>query len=405
MNRDAVLVGYNFTTILGMARLLGRSGYTVRAIRTGRPAGSFVKRIGLAPEARSRYIKRHEFLRVGDDNGILRLLTEDFPREQSGKAVLIPVDDMSAELIDGHYDALKPYYVMQNVGDQQGGITRLMNKELQKQLARQAGLRVAEGCTLHIRDGCFTIPEEIVYPCFIKSDVPMAARKRLMRICQDRKTLELALNSIAAERKDCVLLVEEYIHIEREYCIVGVCDRQKVCIPEVIEETVMGHGAHAGVTCFGRVLKPEGFRDFVEKLRKLLSGLNYQGLFTVDMMESGGKRLFCELNLRLGGSGCAVAGAGVDIVNMHAASLLGEDAVKPNAICREIAFIGERPLVNDLVNGYITRKEYKDYQAKAEYCFINDPKDKGPSQAFGIYIFRERVKGFLKSSKASQEGA
>ena len=114
MNRDAVLVGYNFTTILGMARLLGRSGYTVRAIRTGRPAGSFVKRIGLAPEARSRYIKRHEFLRVGDDNGILRLLTEDFPREQSGKAVLIPVDDMSAELIDGHfYDMGAPAVIHQ----------------------------------------------------------------------------------------------------------------------------------------------------------------------------------------------------------------------------------------------------------------------------------------------------
>lgn len=393
--KKAVLIGHNFNSILGMARALGREGYQVSALRTGYKKGKgFLRTFGTMPEASSRYITKHMISDNEDPDYIVRLLIDEFC-VQTEKIILIPVDDVCAEIIDQKMDLLREHFIMPNINDTQGKVTQLMDKCFQKKLAREAGLLVAEGWSIQIKEGCFHIPDEIKYPCFAKAEIPFRARKDFMGRCDNRQELEELLNH-AAEYRDCMMLVEEYLDIQHEYCIVGLCDRGNICIPDVIDEMMLGHGAHAGVTCFGRVLAPDAFSTFIGQLKNFLSGLDFQGLFTVDVILCDGQLYFCELNLRMGGSGVAVDGAGVNIVAMLGDALYETQDIQYDSTCREMTFASERPLLNEYFMGYISLKEYWQYIKKADFSFIYSKEDMRPYWVFYLYVLRQIMRKLIK---------
>ena len=382
-----VLMGHNYSTILGFARALGKKGYEVYVVRTG--AGN---RKGIAdkvlskrpkPDSVSKYVKKFVMVNINDTDTVLRLLMKTVaPKNKRG--VLIPVD-LCAMFIDSHLKLLRKRYLLPNVNNVQGGVIRLMDKRLQKKLAEEAGLPVAGGWTVVVEKGKYDLPVGIQYPCFMKAQMPMASRKDYMAKCDNEEELVHALDKAAAYR-DCKILIEEYVEIKQEYCVVGFCNREKVCIPEVIEETVLGHGPHAGVTCFGKVMKPDLMSGFMEKMRVFIGRLDFQGFFTADIFESDAGYTFCELNLRIGGSGTAVIGAGVDIVSMYVDALLGKTDIPYDSVCNEITFASERPLLSDYVLGFISWKEYSEYIRKADFRFMYDEKDKAPYYSYSALV-------------------
>lgn len=351
-----------------------------------------LKNIGRTPESKSKYMKQYAAVSGNDRERVVQMLMDQFASREE-KAVLFPVDDIGAEAIDNSLELLEPYFFLPNINHAQGAVAAMMDKAVQKARARMAGLDVVEGWTIPIAQGRYEIPEDLRYPCFVKAEVPLWGRKKLMKKCSDEGELREQMDAIASER-DCVMLAEEFIEVEKEYCIVGLCNREKVFIPDIIDETVMGHGAHAGVTCFGKVLDPGApfFADFLSKLRTFLSELNFQGLFTVDVFQSGDRLIFCELNLRVGGSGVAIIGAGVNIAAMMASILQGREDVDYQAVCREITFASERPLMNDYGMNYISWAEYKRYISQADFRFIYSEEDKRPYWNYSFNVVKEMVR-------------
>ena len=399
MNKqNVVLIGYNWNSLLGLARALGRDDYEVDVVRTGVSCTNPLKRIGQTPEKYSKYIDKYCLGDPADEDSIVKLLLNSFAVKEN-KSVLIPVDDRSAEVIDKNMDLLRDYFFMPNVNDTQGAVVQMMDKSIQKQLAKAAGLSVSDGYSVSIEQGSFIIPENIRYPCYVKAEKPFPGRKRYMGKCNDELELTALLKKVASKR-DCLMIVEDYLEIEKEYCVVGICNGKEVYIPDVIDELVLGHGEHAGVTCFGKVMDPVHFDgDFISRLRTFLGNINFHGLFTVDVFKSHDKLYFGELNLRIGGSGIAVIGAGVNLATMIVDILSGKTIESPNVVCKEITFASERPLVNDLVTKRISWKQLKKMLSVADFKFVFSSADKAPSVAFIFFVIREYFKNCITRVK------
>ena len=95
-----VLVGHNYNSLLGLARSLGSEGYEVFAIRTGSAKGkNFLRNLAKMPESTSKYIKDYMTASTQTDNQVMDILLHQY-KPTAGKAILFPVDDRCAEIID-----------------------------------------------------------------------------------------------------------------------------------------------------------------------------------------------------------------------------------------------------------------------------------------------------------------
>lgn len=390
MKGTAVIVGHNFNSILGLARALGPAGYDVRVIRTGlRTANGKVIR-GTAPDSKCKYISRYIVADSQDPETIIRLLKTSFA-DQGRKAALFPVDDIAAGIIDGHYDELKERYLLPDANGTQGGVVKLMDKNYQKALAKEAGLPAPEGWTIWIENGVFTIPEEIVYPCFAKPQTPILRRKRYTKKCASKTELTELLKA-AAGNGDCLMLVEEYVEIEAEYGVVGMCRNGRVCIPAIIEKVVEGHGSHAGVTAVGTLHRPSEFGETADRIAKFLTLARFCGIYDIDLYRSGGKMYFNEMNVRMGAAGAGVLACGVNLAEMFIESFTDDKAVDYSAQTKLMTFANEKPLSGDYGEGYISFKEYRERIKSADYRFIYSKDDIAPYKDYRVFFLRQMKK-------------
>ena len=394
MKKSAGLIGHNFNSMLAIARVLAPEGYEIGAIRTGSVKG-LIGSIGYSPEKKSRFISRYYVSDSASPEDVIRTIISRFVSEGCSP-VLFPVDDLAAEILDNNYNMLSRHFVLPNVNGTQGGVVRLMDKACQKQLARESGVPVIEGCAVKISSEKYDFPQNITYPCFVKPETSFKGRKKFMGKCVNEQELRAILDSAAKTVHDCSMLVEDYVKIDREYCIAGLCNGSKVCIPDVIDEIVMGHESHSGVTCYGKILDPGKFAYFIAPLKDFLSKLGFRGLFTIDVLESGGKLYFCELNMRMGASGAAVLMAGANLALMMCKVLYGENDMDYSVKCRELTFANEKPLISDFGLKYISWKEYKNYINKADIRFLYSPEDKSPMRAYMLFVLKQWAKRFLK---------
>ena len=394
MKKKIVVIGHNFNSMLAIARALGPENYEIGIVRTGL-GGGFIKTLGSAPEKKSKYVGRYYVSDISRPEELIKLVIDKFSDKDS-KPVLFPVDDIAAEILDNNYDLLRRDFVLPNVNDSQDGIVRLMDKSLQKSLAEESGVPITKGCSVKIINGEYSLPQGISYPCFVKPEKTFKSRKKFMGKCLNEQEVRRILDNAAKSVKDCSMLVENYVQIDKEYCIVGLCNGSQVCMPDVIDEILMGHESYSGVTCFGKIINPDKFNSFIEPLRDFLSRLGFHGLFTIDVLESGGKLYFCELNMRIGASGPAVIMSGVNLALMLCKILSGDKDIDYSLKCREKTFVNELPLMTDFGLKYITWAEYKEYIKKADIRFLYSPEDKAPMREYMIYMFKQWIKRFVK---------
>lgn len=399
MQKKAILIGHNFNSILGLARALGTEGFEIGVIRTGKSRSSRLHSIGGSPEEKSKYISRYYNADSSNPKELISLLIRRFSSSEM-KPVIFPVDDIAAEILDLNYENLNQYFYLPNVYNTQGKIIQLMDKGYQKQLAKKAGLPVPEGWTICISNGKYEIPSVITYPCFVKPETPILGRKNYMGKCDSITELKKILDTVSQKYKDCLMLVEEYINIEKEYGSVGMCNKDKVCIPGITEKTMVGHGSHTGVTACGKIHMFHEFKDTCEKMQLMMSMTGLQGLFDIDLYESNGVMYFNELNVRLGAEGVGTLIAGVNLAAMCAYSfLMPRTEIDYNAQPETITFANEKPLSSDYGEGYISWKQYKSAVQNADHCFIYDAEDKGPVWNFRVFLFKQRIRRLLSKLK------
>lgn len=392
-NVIVVVVGRNYTSRLGMIRAVGMAGYKVSVIKTnGMPEKKDI-------DAYSKYVKDYLYAREPNRKELIRILIS--LKSNNCKTIIIPVDDYAASTIDENIELLKNDFLFPHINMEQGAINRLMDKNYQKQLARQAGLNVAKGWVVNVDCGNFIIPRDVAYPVFPKPQVSFKGSKSCMQRCDNQYQLGMALKSVVGQKKDCPILLEEYCEITNEYALLGMSDGKDVFFPAVIQMLESGKGPHHGVTLLGKVLLPEKFAYFLNQLKDFVRELHFEGLFDIDFYESNGVLYFNEMNLRFGASGYAITHSGINLPYLLINHLLGKPNNFDKNIVEESIFVNEKVAYDDYFNGYISKSDYNDYMKRADFGFIQSTNDEMPYKAFlsEKFSYKKLYEKYVRSLK------
>ena len=395
-----MVIGRNYCSNLCMARALGMAGYDVEIMRIiksrplRRPGTRMDKADILAlmiPDAYSKYVKAyHTVVQKRGSRQIERELIS--AADKNRRMLLIPTEDVAAYIIDEYLERLSKYYHVPDAKGRQGEIVRLMSKNVQKQLAEEAGLPSAGSKLISIRGGSYDIPDGISYPCFIKPDTSRLTSKKRMRRCDTPEELAAVLDE-AAGTIDLDFLVEDYVEIKKELSLLGLCMDGEVIGPGLFEMMEGGHGARKGVSAAGRSIplfrsedNPSGLdADMMEAVRRFLAAAGYNGLFDIDLIETeDGRKLFVELNLRFGASGFVLTKSGLNLPGILADHVLSGVPVDYSAQPERtgVSFVSEKVLIEEYADGEITAEEMEAAIEAAEVHFIMDPDDPKPYKSF-----------------------
>lgn len=399
----AIVMGRNYASLLGMIRAAGKAGCDVIVIRsvTALPSQnikSSVKQflMGKPIESTSKYVRKYLYCIEPHREELVQLLLKE-AQNYTEKIVLLPTDDYTASTIDLYQEKLREKFLFPGIADgEAGAVVELMNKDLQKQIAIEHDLDVAKGWRIEITNGKFQIPEQIEYPCFTKPEISFLGNKRYMKKCNTPEELKHAIKEIA-KNGDCPILVEQYVEIEKECCLLGFCDGNNVFIPAIIHQLIIGSGSHKGVTLLGKVIPPHDYAALCEKLKNMMRAIHFVGLFDIDLYENNQIIYFNELNLRLGASGYALICAGVNLPEMFIKMLLNQDYLHDHAeITSSITYLNDKVNLDDYSSGYITWDAYQESIQKADYRFILDPEDTAPFKAYTRLENLKHIKHSLK---------
>lgn len=380
--KKAVVIGVTYSTRLNLARTLSRAGFDVTLIYFS----------PLAPEendpnppfdtysncvSRCFHVRKHE-------NDLIPLLL-DKCADPEAKVLLLPACDYSIAIVDANQDVLTGLFLFPHVNHKSGELTELMDKTVQKSLAREVGLNIAEATEISVDGGKYEIPDEIKYPCFPKPASSFKGGKGGLVKCDDRKALAAAIDDIVSKGgTDLIVLVEEYINIEQEYALVGFSDGDNVIIPALLELLVVSK-AYNGIALKGRVFPTDGYEDLLEQFKGFVRRTGFVGVFDIDFYQSGGKLYFGEMNLRFGGSGDAVTKMGVDLPAMYARFMtegVTSDLYEFKPVTSSSVYVNDKICFDDLRLRAVTFWQDNRFFREAEIRFMPDNKDPEPYRRY-----------------------
>ena len=329
----------------------------------------------------SKYVDGFYYAKKFDADGLAQLLLDKCCVEGE-KPILMSVDDDSACLIDMIQDRLRENFSFSNIDYTVGAISSLMDKGRQKELAKKFGFNVVESWKVDYVDGKYVIPDGIRYPCYVKGLLSYHSAKKYQKRCDSKCELETWLEVIARNNPS-PLLVEEFIEIEKEYGIIGYSDTKSVLLPAIVELIDSGHGAHKGVSVFGRVKDIGSNNLLIQQIERLIKNIRLSGQFNIDIVETKGRLYFVELNLRFAAYGYAVFKAGVNVPAFQVkkeCNVNFEGAI--NKVLSGCCYVNEKVASDDIIGGYRTWKNYSELIHKSDCRMVYDQRDKKPYYMF-----------------------
>lgn len=390
-----VVIGQNYCTSLGIIKAFGEAGYRVEVgKRTMGKHRSFH-----TPEMKSRYVDRAIIcMSVGSDNDMIKGIIQNFAVTDR-KKILIPSDDFCVTLIDRNLDELSRHFILPHVKNEQGAVSRLMDKSKQKELAKKCGINVANSVIIKefSNEAVNNISINISFPCFIKPVNSVGNPKSYIRKCENVSTLSTYIAQIAKEQK-CIMLVEEFIDIEKEYTIPGIAIGKEVIIPAVLEKFQTGNGAHKGVTIAGKVHKSSAIGDCLCLLERFVKELDFQGIFDIELFKSKDKFYFNEINLRNGAAGYSLTKSGINLPAMYADYLIKQTERKSQEqFIPGRTFVNEKAALENYICGFCSFRTLIKTITTADIRFILTSNDINASIRFcflSLYLIIKKHLGF-----------
>lgn len=387
MKQKVVVIGYGYTSRLGVIRSLGEMGYEITCIVTDcmKPIDKY-----------SKYSKEYYFTYGNSEERLLQILNEQCISSDQ-KVILIPLNDFSSSVLDKNIDSLSRHFLFPHIHNSQGAITEWMNKEKQKKSASDVGLRVAKSIDVEITNRKYHIPSNVSYPCFTKTREFATGYKSTLKRCNNEKELKEFLDFLCNKFENLTLMVEDFKKIEKEFAVVGFSNGDDVVIPGIIEILKMAHGNDKGVAIQGKVMPIKGYENLVEKFKVLMRNIGFVGMFDIDFYLSKGEYYFGEINLRIGGSGSAIMKMGVNLPVMFVKTMLGEsiDGMKKE-ISETATYVNERICSEDWYNGYLPTKDFFHILESSDISFVKDDKDLEPQKEFVRELRKMRLKKFAR---------
>lgn len=401
-----MVVGRNYCSNLCMAKSLGEAGYDVEVLRVYQkqtPLTDIMRNI--KPDAFSKFVKAYYICVTSRKPMSLvnRLIEIADPNK---KMLIIPADDLAADIVDEYMELLRDYYLMPNINNTPGAISKMMNKGYQKELAKEFGLNVVNSCVIRTVKGKFEIPETVTYPCFIKPNISKNASKRAIRKCEDERELRNALQELSL-RKDVEMIVEDFVDIDQEYSLLGLSTKDGVVGPGFFVAEEGGQEEHRGVALKGRILAIDEYKDLVDQLIAFVSTLNFNGLFDVDLIKTtDGQMYFVELNMRYGASGYAVTECGANLPAMFADYMFYGKPIDMGCkvTTSNKTFVSEKVVIDEYRMDRITWDQVKHAMSSADIYFIKDSRDRRPYNHFKKhYLEARRLRNLDRKMQADEE--
>jgi len=389
-----IVVSRNYSTGLGVIRALGAAGYTVDLIASTKKKGSSII------ASSSKYIRNSvEVLspKIQGDSGkgILKELMKYSGREE--KPVVFSVDDFTTTVIDNYREELERHFILPGISEgKNGDLVRFMNKTVQSMLAASSGLNIPLECVIKLSEA-IQVPDDIVYPCFVKPLFSAEGRKDEMAVCGNKSELQEQLRKMQDFYADREVLIQEFLHIDKEYDLSGVCLDQEIIIPALIEKTHIAKHER-GVTMAGRLVDFSEIGDAAVKITEMLRKVHYTGMFDMEFNLCGNKLYFNEINFRSGGPNYAYYLNGVNLPEIFVRWVTENRFDKNDTFIDSYgkSFVYEKVAWEDYMNGYMTKSEMKECIDNADFTLLADNSDPAPGKWFFKRIRLSAMKHKLK---------
>lgn len=374
MSIDAIILGQNYSTSIGIINAIGIDGYRSATIKRVTH-----KLLFPTPELVSKYIEKYEYIGVRPGKQLIDLLINQYAQNDN-KIVIIPSDDYCAAIVDKYRNQLASFFVIPGI-ENGPSVEFIMDKEEQKKAAIRHDILTARYRLIRIEDDSYELPD-IKFPCITKPKKSIEGSKKNICICHNKKELdEVLANVIKSGGKD--ILAEEIINYEYEYTVPGLALPGCVYIPALLRKTRIGQGEHRGVTGAGEVVPIHNNITIIENIKKLILDIGFVGIFDVELFEKDNQYYFNELNLRNGAAGYALTAAGVNIPAAYmewAKTGKTKFSFKPESL----SFVSEKVILESYEAGLISWNDYKQIVKNADVRLVNNISDKRCRRAFRL---------------------
>lgn len=392
MGKTVVLLGRNRLITLGILRSLARAGYKVEVLYVAAHKGDS-KII-----ASSRYLNRIIEVVGYHDSRIINALMREFVSD-GARGVLFPTDDYTSLLIDRFKETLCSKYDMPHVIED--SVETMMDKSVQGALAKKSGLKTAAEWIVSLDSDMIHIPDDIVFPCFVKPTVSALGAKSELQKCDNHQELKNQLYKMQNRLRTRSVLVQEFLHIQTEYDIGGVCNDREVFIPAIIKKDAVAKH-NRGVTLKGTVVDSSEISEDMPRIIDFLQNVRFVGMFDLEVMIADRGLFFGELNLRCGGPSYSYFCCGINLPEYAVRAILnnkldtGQSSIRLNR-----SFYNNKTAWEDYVNGYLSKAELKRIYNTCDFSLFSDDDDPIPGKIYNIierpqYLLKSRLKRIMK---------
>ena len=381
-DRLAVVLSRNYSTGLSVIRSLGTAGYTVDLVASAprEGASAFIAKSRFVREACESVTKK---VKDQDDSELVRSLL-DYEGKWPEKPVLIAADDYTASVMDKHKDELKDIFIMPEiVGGEPGSLTHMMDKSVQGAIARKVGIKTPKEWVVSLRDETPVIPSEMIYPCYVKPLGSTVGYKQEMARCDNEDELVAHLLKLREYYADRSVLVQEFMFIDEEYDLEGVCMDQEIILPGIIWKKIVAQ-YDKGVPLYGKLFPKDIFGDFMEKVYAFLREFHYFGMFDLGFNKIGDEYYFNELNLRSGGTNYVYFESGANLSEIFLKAALKEPITEEETQVKEFEkiYLYEKVAWDDYFHKYLTKEQLNECTETADIHIMVNDYDPEPGDIF-----------------------
>ena len=302
-----VAFGCNHKNMLGLVRSLGEKGIRPHCVLLNRKEGLVFS---------SKYPESCYWAETPEKG--LSYIMETFSGEKE-KPILLSSDDITETLFDKHATELREHFVVP-AADEDGKLTYYMDKQHIGEYAAKFGFKTP--VTRLFRNGD-VIDADLKYPVFTKSVKSIDGSKHEERKCANIYELKNALQ----ECKQGELLVQQYIEKKDEIDFIGYVANGHVYIPYIQHQLRFSDHAYGGYHKFDQIIDD----DLVLRVKELLKGLKFQGLFSVEfLVDKDDEWYFTEVNFRHDGHAYLLTAAGCNIPYLYCCAVTGKGCGMPS---------------------------------------------------------------------------
>ena len=293
MDKEIIVIGGNHHNTLAILRSLGERGVLSLLVIMSDDSRPYV--------GYSKYIR--DVRVVKDQNEISSAMYS--LHKSSEKAIVIACADSISSFLDSNRNTLSKDFILPG-SEEEGQITRLMNKNSMMQLALESGLSVPKSWTVYTE---YHEIKDIEYPCIVKPLVSKNGSKADIAICDKACELEEYLNVCNCEE----LQIQKYITKQIEFQLIGCSLNSggKIIIPGASIILRQPKNTNTG---FLRYVPIRNFSFDKESCVEFIRKTGYSGLFSLEFIrDNNGVDYFMEINFRNDGNSICVTASGMNL--------------------------------------------------------------------------------------------